>query len=1017
MRRTAISGFLLSVVLACAISAAPGASTGLYVATGVTLAIDATLFYAIRRLRIPGRGWSAFAMGGALCAVASLAVAADLPVAPILYLLGYSIAGVGGWRYLKDARQIQHGGDLRDAAIIAVAAAATINLVAYGPAAAKFDADPAVYWAAVGFLSLATLVIAFVARVGLLSGLSNVSHRFTALMGLSLVLIDVLASLSEMGAMVSVPPGLLIIPHAAGLAAVVHPSARQEPLLSLETSGLAASRVLLRQLAMGLLPTAFILATVGGLGPRAIDLAVGSLLVTAVVAWRLRQLVAEQRELNHDDQIIHQTGVALLAAEDHDHTDDAWANTLIVESTAALLHVDPSRIKLFQGDEIAPTDRLLKANKAHPVLAGAIYVEAPDTQLRALANADEGDDVVFIEASDRRRMGVLASGKQIVRPMAIRSSTMMLREAEWAIESSALRRQVAEQRSNRRFQALIEQSLDIVAVLDEGGRFHYVSPAMGSVLGHDSDSLIGVEVATLGLPDQQQQLGESFRALASTTFEPRSAEIQVLHADGTPRTLQASVTDHRSRPEISGIVLNARDISVERNLEHDLVHQATHDELTGLPNRFAFGKRVDAAAASNGGWGQIGVLVIDLDDFKSVNDTLGHDVGDELLGSIAERLGQLVRVSDGIARIGGDEFGVLLKDLTSEDEAVAVAERVLEIVGEPVTLNGREVTPAVSIGAAFGWPSQIDGKRLLRNADSAMNQAKSEGKGRLSVFDQTLYANTVDRFELKSALVGAIGRGEFHLVHQPLVDLRTGDVRGVEALLRWTHPERGLVPPDAFIPLAEETGLILELGRWVLSEAIGTLAKWKALPNASNLSMSVNLSVRQLEDDNVAAFVEQLMAEHSIDPGDLHLEITESVALEAGGRAAQQLDALRCLGTPIAIDDFGTGYSSLQAVQGTGFDILKIDRSFVTPLDTDPEDVHVVRSIIDLARGMDAETVGEGIETQAELQALIAIGCDIGQGWIFSKPLLAQDLVVLMASGGFGDIVHCPKAAVGPNQL
>jgi diguanylate cyclase (GGDEF)-like protein len=416
-------------------------------------------------------------------------------------------------------------------------------------------------------------------------------------------------------------------------------------------------------------------------------------------------------------------------------------------------------------------------------------------------------------------------------------------------------------------------------------------------------------------------------------------------------------------------------------------HQAFHDPLTRLANRSLFRDRVDhALARTSRDLSSVAVLFVDLDDFKTVNDSHGHPIGDALLVSAGERLVSVVRPADTVARLGGDEFAVLVEDIDDPRAAVAPAERILAAFSTPFLIAGLELYVGASIGIAVGSAAERTTDELLRNADFAMYQAKSLGKGRHAMFEPRMRDAAVERVELATGLRHALDRNELILHYQPIVDLRTGATRGMEALLRWNHPERGMLMPDEFIGLAEETGLIVPVGRWVLQQACHQAREWlDAYPSDPPLTMSVNLSPRQFGDPRLVTNVAEALHDAALPPAALTLEITESILLGDGEGIIARLRAIRKLGVRLALDDFGTGYSSLSYLQRFPIDILKIDRAFIDAMG-ETEGTALVRSIIDIGRTLRLQTVAEGVERPEQPGQLIALDCDLGQGYLMNRP-------------------------------
>ncbi|QIN78152.1 EAL domain-containing protein [Rubrobacter marinus] len=453
------------------------------------------------------------------------------------------------------------------------------------------------------------------------------------------------------------------------------------------------------------------------------------------------------------------------------------------------------------------------------------------------------------------------------------------------------------------------------------------------------------------------------------------------------------------------------DITRRKALEDQLSHRAFHDALTGLPNRALFMNRLDHALERARRTDEeepdgVAVLFVDLDRFKAVNDTLGHEAGDDLLVEVSGRLGGALRPGDTVARLAGDEFAVLLEDVSGSGEVVRAAERLLEVLEEPFRLGARETFVTASIGVALGG---LDGralgektaKDLLREADVAMYAAKKGGT-RHAVYKEEMGTRALERLRLENDLRRAVedpaGSG-FRLHYQPKLGLATGEISGVEALARWDHPERGNVPPEVFVPLAEETGLIVPLGEWVLGEACRRAVEWQGLRPSRPPGISVNLSVRQLRQEDLVERVARVIEGSGLPPEVLSLEITEGLMLENEESILAKLQGLKALGLGLEIDDFGTGYSSLSYLKRLPVEVLKIDRSFVEDLTENPEARKVVRSIVDLARALNLSTVAEGIETRAQLETLKALGCELGQGYLFSRPVPAEEIPPLLTLG------------------
>jgi diguanylate cyclase (GGDEF)-like protein len=467
------------------------------------------------------------------------------------------------------------------------------------------------------------------------------------------------------------------------------------------------------------------------------------------------------------------------------------------------------------------------------------------------------------------------------------------------------------------------------------------------------------------------------------------------HADGAWRQFETVARNLEHDPNIAGIVLTARDTTEREGLADRVRYQAAHDELTGLANRKTFLDRVEA---SLGRPGSPAVLFIDLDDFKGINDNLGHTVADGVLAILAERIRNAIRPGDLAARLGGDEFGVLLTAMELDAGPQAAADRLLQAINAPIEIDGATFRLSASVGIAVGRPSghSVD---LLSEADLAMYAAKRAGKGTYAVFEPSLQAASRERLNLRHELVGATERGELVLHYQPIVALSSGKIAGVEALVRWVHPTRGLVPPDAFIPLAEESGLISTIGNWVLREATAAASSWRRTQAGRSLSVSVNVSVGQLEEQGFAGRVSAILEEVGLPARSLTLEITERVFADPRPVITANFAALRALGVQIALDDFGTGYSSLGYLSRLPIDVLKIDRVFVSASDGSEVDPAIAAAIVRMAVALGLSTVAEGMESEAQLDRMRELGCHMAQGYVLSRPVPREAISGLLEKG------------------
>ena len=567
------------------------------------------------------------------------------------------------------------------------------------------------------------------------------------------------------------------------------------------------------------------------------------------------------------------------------------------------------------------------------------------------------------------------------------------------------------QRSEERFRSLVRNASDGVVVLAMDGRIRFESPAVERILGYRADDRVGqVALATVH-PDDRPLAEQRLREVASRNGSQATIEFRVRHADGTWRVIESIAKNLLDDPAVDGIVVNYRDITERKTLEEQLRHQALHDALTGLANRWLFLDRLGRALErAERGAPPVAVLFLDLDDFKTINDHFGHNEGDRLLVAVARELTTATRPSDTVARLGGDEFGILIE--SGLVEAQVAANRILGRLATLMADGRRDVHARASIGIAMQALDGADAEELLRQADIAMYAAKAQGGDRHVTYEPVLYDATVDRMELKADLRGALERGELHVAYQPIVDLTTGSIVGTEALMRWAHPDRGVVPPIDFIPLAEESGQILGLGRWILETACRDTRAWQKLRGQAELTVSVNLSGRQIADPNLVLNVQEVLAATGLEPHRLVLEITESVLVQDSDESMTALRALKALGVRLAIDDFGTGYSSLSYLRQFPIDILKIDRSFVTSLDGTKDSAALVRSILDLSRTLRLGTVAEGVEVAEQRDVLRGLGAEHAQGYLFARPMAATAIDALLREAAAVVPAQAPRPAI-----
>ncbi len=560
----------------------------------------------------------------------------------------------------------------------------------------------------------------------------------------------------------------------------------------------------------------------------------------------------------------------------------------------------------------------------------------------------------------------------------------------------------ADLRSSReRFQSLVQNSADVSMIISSDATIQYESSAVERVLGFRAEDRVGRSALDSIHPDDLEFGMELLNEVTRAPGAMATGEVRIRHADGSWRWVEAVGKNLFEDPAVGGLVVNYRDITGRKILEDELRHQAFHDSLTGLANRALLVDRLDhAISLTRRTRRRLAVLFIDVDDFKTINDSLGHVEGDAILVAVAERLRGALRTGDTIARMGGDEFAVLVEEPPAGSGPTDVALRLLAVLQAPFMHHGKELFVHASVGVATLTSQHQTADELLRNADVSMYMAKSKGKNRIEVFEPSMHAAALARLALKGDLERALERDEFFVLYQPVIDLATMELVGVEALLRWRHPTRGVVGPMDFIPVAEETGLIIQLGRWVLEQACRQSRAWDVVAPGRALTMNVNVSGREVSEPAFVAGVAEVLELSGLDPARLVLEFTEGVLMRKTDATMATLRALKGLGIRLAIDDFGTGYSSLSYVRQFPIDILKIDRSFVASMADGPDETAMMQSILHLSETLHLQTVAEGIEHPSQLAELQSLGADLGQGFLFAKPVEPSKIAALLAVKG-----------------
>ena len=734
-------------------------------------------------------------------------------------------------------------------------------------------------------------------------------------------------------------------------------------------------------------------------------LIVASAVLFLLVVTRMAGLVRQEERIVDRERTLRSAGVDLVGAAGREQIYEA-----AISGVRRLLG-DESPVRLALVGEEGPavvgssdehtwslSETTFDWLREHSTADRIPYTELP-RQARSDLRLDGGHTVLIVPLSiqsEVRGLLVVCSALE-VRVDVARSFEALGLQVSLAVEGASLAEDLHRRQSEARFRSLVAHSSDLITVLDANGIVTYQSPSIERVLGYRADEVEGTRFGWLLTEADRSRLDQLVAGDGGGSTDAHTFECSLVHRDGTSLRFEVQHTDLLQDEHVGGIVLNGRDVSERKAFEEQLAHQAFHDPVTNLANRALFSDRVEhALMRSQRGFPDIAIVFIDLDDFKTVNDSLGHAAGDHVLQEVARRLQIAVRPTDTVARFGGDEFAVLLESVNDSAQAADAAARILHALEIPLEIDGKQVFPRASIGICLvdRENESPEAAELLRNADVAMYMAKRDSKGSYRVFEPTMHERVVERLELRSELQRAIDEDQLALHYQPVVRLEGHEILGVEALLRWMHPTRGTIPPNQFIPLAEETGLIIPMGRWVLETACaeGVLLHTR-FPRPEPLAMSVNLSVRQLQSESIVADVRSALEKSGLTPGALVLEITESVMMADTDFAVQRLCELKDLGVRLAMDDFGTGYSSLSYLSRFPVDILKMDRSFVGA----GENVALQSAIIALGASLELEVVAEGIELPEQERSLHDLGCELGQGFLFARPMGPPELLKFLA--------------------
>jgi diguanylate cyclase (GGDEF)-like protein/PAS domain S-box-containing protein len=802
-------------------------------------------------------------------------------------------------------------------------------------------------------------------------------------------------------------------------AAALHPSMRtlEQPRPDIRVR-LTRTRLFLLAIACLMAPGIRFSEEIGN--PDVLVVIGASAILFLLVLLRLSELVRQEEQTANRELALREAGLGFVEAVGR-----ASVNEKVAASAAAIVGEDAKvRLVLWEADganvassngsgtwqlpedaadwvraTLGGRERLVTASPSQPALVALGLSVSGTTQLVRLSIRDREQGVLVVQTSAALPRTILDSLESLALSVSL------------ALDAASVAETVHREKSEARFRSLVAHASDLITVLDEEGVVTYQSPSIERVLGYGVHEVESERFDRFLADADRSRLAQVIGGGTAGT-ESHTLECSLRHRDG--RWLQFEVQTRRLLDDehVRGIVLNSRDISERRAFEEQLAHQAFHDPVTDLANRALFADRVGHALRSTVRRGSsIAVMFIDLDDFKTINDSLGHQAGDAVLFEVARRLERTIRPADTVARFGGDEFAVLLDGVEGSDEAAMIADRLLDEVESPHLIEGQQVYPRASLGICMSDQDLLsqDADELLRNADVAMYMAKRDRSGRYRLFEPAMHERVVERLELRAELQQALGTDQLEVYYQPVVRLTAGNDYGIEALLRWHHPVRGMMAPAQFIPLAEETGLIVPIGAWVLQKACAEAVKLqRRYPLPEPLRMSVNLSVKQLQSDSVVDDVKRALDDTGLDPASLVLEVTETVMLADADMAVTRLHELKALGVRIAMDDFGTGYSSLSYLSRLPVDILKMDRSF---LGGSIDDSGLAAAIMAIGERLGLEVVAEGIERPDQIDSLQNLGFELGQGFLFGRPMPYPSLDEYLGASGDMDARLDPNAA------
>jgi diguanylate cyclase (GGDEF)-like protein/PAS domain S-box-containing protein len=993
-----VGGAVLLVVATYVGLPSDPARAGIWAVAGIAAAVVVLLHTLRADDHLPGwllaAGISLLTVGQAVTLIGAESPSyADVP-----RLLAYPVLAAAVTAFQRD--RIKHDRDsLLDALVVTVAAAQIGWLVLIDPLVTSASAMTTLTTGA--YLAGHLLVLAVAARLGFAVVGSNDGSARLLLAGLGTGLA---AGIAAEVADRPEPAAGWFVALALLVLAVQHPSmAHPTPVTGTDRLASVWRFVVLLGLACLVSPVLVVTHSVGnGMAKAAVVLGGAAMLFTLALL-RIVSLLGRLRRTLRREHVLRTATGELVGAADRGGVRDSALRAAVelldqpgsrswridgdpggtvaqaAENADLATFLDAAELAMFPeefGFGVLPGPSILHGTLGVPAASTLVLVGLPPRGV-----AREGAVIAVEHAPSPRTVAALDS----------LASTMHL-----AIDRLDVGEIMVERRSERRLRLMLRYASDVICILDHDLTIVHVTPAVEPIVGLPAPELLGMSWLDVVTDDDR----DSARDLVSLAQggRPARGEVRLNSEDGHTRIVDAVVTEVIDE-DLMGFVVTCHDITERHELEQQLTHQAFHDALTGLANRALFRDRLGHAMARARGAGGYGVLFVDLDDFKTVNDSLGHAAGDDLLREMTGRLRTCLRDGDTAARLGGDEFAILLEDVEDDEHCIEIARRLLEALAVPFQIGENEVTTGASIGIAVGHAGPASPEDLMRNADLALYDAKNAGKNRYAVFAPTMHEAALARLSLTSDLRHAIERNELVVHYQPLVDLESAKIIGLEALVRWNHPELGLLQPGQFIALAEETGLIVPLGRMVLQTALRETVRWQRDHGThSDLHIAVNVSGKQLQDAGIVDDVRLAIKASGIAASTVVLEITESVLLPGDGVIVERLHALAALGVHLYIDDFGTGYSSLSYLQNLPVNGLKLAQEFVETLPGSETESGLVRTIKDLAGTLGLSAViAEGIERPEQWRSLLSLGYSVGQGFHLAVPMPAERIPTFLS--------------------